>query len=396
MLSQWQAYFDAVEKIETPDDYTVKFALKRPQPAFPTMVASPFNVIFPKALLDQKGDMKKDIMGSGPFRFKEYIRGVQFVVEKNPDYFIPGYPYLDRIVRYIIPDAAAAKGAIIAGRVDLFQPNPPYLEVEMREWKKHMPGLVVPKAGGLALFSFIPNNDRKPWNDIRVRRAVMLALDKDALLEHHMEGKGDRGGFMPLGPWAIPTEELLKLPGWGKQTPKDIAEAKRLLAEAGYPNGFKTSHTERNIREYVDQAVSFQGMLAKVGIDLDVIIMENAAWLIIRRSPNFDTMGEAAVSVPMGEPDIVLTRYLSDSLGNYAQYKNPKLDQLYREQSQTLDVTERKNKVLEIQRMMIEDLPFMPWAWRRNFAIHSPQVKNYYQSGSQFAGQSMEQVWLAR
>ncbi|MDP2952520.1 MAG: ABC transporter substrate-binding protein, partial [Chloroflexota bacterium] len=117
VLSQRQAYFDAVDKIETPDGFTVRFLLKRPQAAFPAIVAVPFNAVFPKAILDQKGDMKKDIMGSGPFRFKEYIRGVQFEVEKNPDYFLPGLPYLDGVVRYIIPDSAAAKGAFVTGRL---------------------------------------------------------------------------------------------------------------------------------------------------------------------------------------------------------------------------------------------------------------------------------------
>ncbi|MDP2953054.1 MAG: ABC transporter substrate-binding protein, partial [Chloroflexota bacterium] len=377
VVSQRQLYFDAVAKIETPDDYTVKFTLSRPQASFPAIVSVPFNGIFPKALLDKKPDMKKDIMGSGPFRFKEYIRGVQFVVEKNPDYFIPGRPYLDGVVRYIIPDPAAAKGAFISGRLDLLHLNLPYTEAELGEMKKQVPGMVVPKAVGFALFAFIPNVTRKPWNDLRVRRAVMLALDKDALLEHHKPGQGVRGGYMPPGPWAIPNEDLLKLPGWGKTTAKDLVEAKQLLAEAGYPKGFTASHAARNIREYVDQGVSFQGMLAKVGITLELDIMENAAWQVIRRTPNFETMGSGAVSVEMGEPDIILSRYLSGSTGNYSQYKNPRIDELYREQSQAMDPAERVKKVLEVQRIMIEDLPFMPWAWQGYEAIHSARVKNY-------------------
>ncbi|MDP2952572.1 MAG: ABC transporter substrate-binding protein, partial [Chloroflexota bacterium] len=104
VVSVRQAYYKNIDKIETPDDTTVRFTLKQPQGAFLTMVSVPFSVIFPKKLLDQKPDMKKDVMGSGAFVLKEHSRGVQIVVEKNPNYFIKGRPYLDGIIRYVIKD----------------------------------------------------------------------------------------------------------------------------------------------------------------------------------------------------------------------------------------------------------------------------------------------------
>ncbi|MDP2953250.1 MAG: ABC transporter substrate-binding protein, partial [Chloroflexota bacterium] len=395
VFSRRQAYFDAVEKIETPDANTVRFVLKRPQAAFPNILSVPFNAIFPKALLDAKGDMKKDIMGTGPFKFKGYDRGVQFEVERNPDYYAPGRPYLDGVVRYMILDASSAKGAFVTGRLDLLTPILPFDLKELEQWKKQAPDTVVTSSPSPAVFAFIPNLTRKPWNDIRVRRAVMLGLDKDALMQLHLPGRGTRGGFMTPGPWAIPQEELFKVPGWGKTTPEDIAQAKKLLAEAGYPDGFTAGHVERNIGEYVDQAVTFKAELAKIGINLELKIMENAAWLALRGTPNFETQGEAAVSVEMAEPDIVFSRYLTGSPGNYAQYSNPKVDELYRQQSQTLDVTERKRLVLEIQRIMMDDLPFMPWAWGSYFAVYGPHVRDFRYAGF-FVGYSMEDVWLAK
>ena len=95
-------------------------------------------------------------------------------------------------------------------------------------------------------------------------------------------------------------------------------------------------------------------------------------------------MCSGAVNVEMGEPDIILSRYLSGSTGNYSQYKNPRIDDLYREQSQAMDPAERVKKVLEVQRIMIEDQPYMPWAWQGYQAIQSGRVKNYSLPGGLF------------
>ncbi|MDP2954418.1 MAG: ABC transporter substrate-binding protein [Chloroflexota bacterium] len=228
VLSHRQVYFDALEKIETPDNSTVKFVLTRAQASFPAILSVPFNVVFPKALLDKKPDMKRDILGSGPFKLKEYMRGAQFAVVKNPDYYIPGRPYLDGIVRYIIPDPAALKAAFVTDRVDLLQPVTPYKAQERVVWKKQSPQVAFQKAVQFGSESFIPNMARKPWGDIRVRRAVMLAMDKDDLLELLYPDQAVRGGFIiPRAPGLLPRSNSSSSP----------ASASPLLRIWPRPNG---------------------------------------------------------------------------------------------------------------------------------------------------------------
>ncbi|MDP2952689.1 MAG: ABC transporter substrate-binding protein, partial [Chloroflexota bacterium] len=105
VLSHRKDTLQSVEKLEAPDDYTVRFILKFPHAGFLQMVGNPYNSIFPKHVLEAKGDMKKDIVGTGPFKLKDFNRGVSFELVKNPDYFVPGRPYLDGITFYIIKDA---------------------------------------------------------------------------------------------------------------------------------------------------------------------------------------------------------------------------------------------------------------------------------------------------
>ncbi|MDP2952110.1 MAG: ABC transporter substrate-binding protein, partial [Chloroflexota bacterium] len=90
VISQMQGLFQGLDRIETPDPQTVVFVLKRPQASFLTIIAMPFFIVYPKHILDAKGDMKKDAVGTGPFKLKEYTRGVSFEQVRNPDYFVPG------------------------------------------------------------------------------------------------------------------------------------------------------------------------------------------------------------------------------------------------------------------------------------------------------------------
>ncbi|MDP2953854.1 MAG: ABC transporter substrate-binding protein, partial [Chloroflexota bacterium] len=253
ILSHPQAMFAGLDKVETPDDHTVKLYLQYPKASFLELLAAPFTAIYPKHVVEQKGDMKKDIVGTGPFKLKSYTRGVVFEQEKFADYFIPGRPYMDGIKRYVIKDSAAIFAALRTGQV-LFAGLRQHAVTsrEQEILKKEVPGVAiqfvaVPNGTNLGM-----NLKRKPWDDVRVRKAASLAIDRRVGIQLLREGAAELGGYMPPGQWGIPEEELVKMPGYRADRQGEIAEAKKLLAEAGFPNGFKSKILTRNYKDYID------------------------------------------------------------------------------------------------------------------------------------------------
>ncbi|MDP2954419.1 MAG: ABC transporter substrate-binding protein [Chloroflexota bacterium] len=174
-----------------------------------------------------------------------------------------------------------------------------------------------------------------------------------------------------------------------------MAEAKRLLAEAGFPKGFATTLLLRSLKEYFDMSIATQDQLAKVGITANLEAVDSGIFQTRRAALDYDAMSYATVSVEMGEPDVMLSRFLSGSPGNTFGYSNPKFDELYRKQSQTMDIAERKKLILEVERLWMEEIPYVPWYWKEYVAVVSPRVKDFLLLGL-YQGHSIEDVWLTQ
>ncbi|MDP2952302.1 MAG: ABC transporter substrate-binding protein, partial [Chloroflexota bacterium] len=372
-------YFLALERIETPDERTVKFHLKYPQASFLAMVASPFNWIYPEHILKEKGDMTKDVVGTGPFKLKEYSRGVSWKLVKNPDYFVPGRPYLDGIDRYIIGDNSAILAALRTHRIQLTTPMNNYsTPAERRILGREAPEII---AQGVLLVAprwVVFNYKREPFSDIRIRRAVNLAFDHQAAVRVLEQGDGEVGAhFMAGSGWEIPQEELLRMPGYRQPKDADIAEAKRLLSEAGYPGGFKTSILTWSQPEHINRAVFLRGELSKIGIDATLDLREVGAFYSNALLHNFSLIA-FATGYPLGDPDAIISElYLKGSGSNYGDYENPKLEELYVKQSQTMDHVQRKKLLQEIQNIFLEDVPNIISHWPKYYAFWWPEVRGW-------------------
>ncbi len=249
--------FEIVDSIETPDKLTVVFHLKFPYAGFAELFGDRQARILPR---DKFDTLASNPIGSGPFMFKSYMPGDRIELVKNPNYFIKGEPKLDGVTFRIMPEGAAEVAALENGEVDLVWSLP----LEALEKLKANKDVVVDSVATSTWDGIIMNAAKKPFDDARVRRAVLLSLDKKALVQFALYGQGT-----PTHTMIPPTSVFYNkdLPDNGP----DVETAKKLLAEAGYPDGFETTlyvPVGRPTRERL--GVAAKQYLAAIGIKADL------------------------------------------------------------------------------------------------------------------------------
>ncbi len=196
--------------------------------------------------------------------------------------------------------------------------------------------------------------------------------------------------------WALTPADLEKLPGFWRDPDRSRAEARKLLAEAGYPNGFKTILKNRNVRlPYQDWAVFVIQEWRKIGVEAENRPLETAALLTdVRDNGNFELSVGATVEY-IDEPDVFLRRYTTGDPNNVGRYSDPILDDLFARQARTLDPAERKRLVLDLQKPVLEQAYYMPGLWWTRNVVHWAKVKNYVAPPSHYTNQKLQDVWLA-
>src|SRR5437763_14224773 len=246
-----------VDNVSVVDAQMVKFDLNIPYAGFADIFADRQLRIVPRDKLDE---LSTHPIGTGPFKFKSWSPGDRLELVKNPDYFEKGLPQLDGVTLRIVPESAARMAALESGAVDIVW-SMPYESVE--RFKNHSnvrtDGVSTPTWDGVIL-----NNDRPPFNDVRVRQALALTIDKAAIVELALFGQADPT-FSPIPPSHPYFNKSLKF------IPPDIAKAKKFLAEAGYPNGFDVPMQVPQEREQrVRVGVAVRDMARAAGIRINI------------------------------------------------------------------------------------------------------------------------------
>src|SRR5713226_5395589 len=217
--------FREIEGMETPDKYTVRIHLKTPNA-----------VIFSREVLEEDGDLKKRMIGTGPYLLKEHTRKVRLVLNRNPDYFDKGRPYIDEYTILSTPDAATRLAAFRSGQSDMIWLASPS---EVETVRKTTPAAVVQEIKNvLAPFGLALAQDKPPFNDVRVRRAISMAIDRQKQVDTVFEGHGIPGWGVP---WIYVQDKMPTAKDLGQYWQYKPAEAKKLLAEAGHGKGFETT-----------------------------------------------------------------------------------------------------------------------------------------------------------
>ena len=338
--SELLTYFECIDNVEVTGGYEGLIHLKNPYaPLMGKLTRIP---IIPKEAADTN---KTKPVGCGPFKFVEWKKDQSIELVKNEDYWREGYPKMDGISFRIIKEYNSIRSAFLAGDLDvLMWAN--NVDVSLLE---STPGVYLHDQDLADAFYVICNGDRKPFDDPRVRKAVALALDKYELLD-----KGNQGYGVKLDTAIYPTSYYYDD---SLAYDQNVEEAKRLLAEAGYPDGFdcKLSIPITPVEGVMGEVIADQ--LTKVGIrtqpvEIEVSVFMDTVWG--RRDYDIQVAGDAGD----GDPDSWLSRFCKTSSGNnFGDYSNPKLDELIEKGASVYDDAKRKEIYLEALTITKEEQP---------------------------------------
>jgi len=400
VTSPRRSFFEMIDSIEAPDKNTVVFTLKYPAASFLAMIVQPANFIYAKADIDKAPDWhKKNANGTGPFKLKKYVRGSSLEVERNPNYFKAGLPYMDGAKYFMIKDLSASAKSVRSGRTDVeFRGFPP---AEAEAIEKQMGDKVVvryPKVMGQ--WGVAINVDKKPFDDERVRKALSLAIDRYDMAKtlRPLSGLETVGGLVhPATEWGLKPEEMQDLPGFNPDHDANIKEAKRLLTEAGYPDGFKMALTNRSVKlPYIDLGVYIASAWKKIGVEAQHKLEESATWSATRRNRDFEVMIDPYGSTSAGDPDEMLTKFTSGASSNWGRFSDPEVDALFEQQKVELDPQKRIELVKELQRKVISKANWLPGLWWTRIEVRSAKIKNYEPHHNHWMNRRLEDVWLAQ
>ena len=366
--------FQEIEGIEAPDKHTVRIHLKTPNALFPYNVAEPVTVIFSREVLEEDGDLKKRMIGTGPYTLKEHTRKVKVVLARNPDYFDSGRPYVDQYTILSTPDSATRLAAFRTGQSDILWVAS-LSEVEIV--RKTNPGAVVQACKNvLAPFGVALAQDRPPFNDVRVRRAISMSIDRQKQVDTVFEGHGIPGWGVPYIYYQDRMPTLADLGPWFQYRP---AEAKKLLAEAGHPNGFETTLFYYEYWPQMTSQVQIvqQELKKNLNITMKITKLDYTTYYGRYVEGKWDGMSWGFQSGHAVGLDERTYMYLhSKSTKNFFRVKDAAIDELTSKLRQTADRAEQRVITKKIVDREFDQVFRMWMPYDTGFLVFQPHLRN--------------------
>lgn len=398
VVSTRKATFSDIDTIETPDPTTVVFKMKNVNAAMMEHFASPWNVIYSaKDLAADPAAPRTKINGTGPFIFVEHVKGSHVSGKKNPDYFRKGLPYLDTFKGVFTLQAAAMLNALQGGQVlaefrgvspaerdRIVQAMGDKIRVEESSWTLNL----------LVVF----NTEKKPFDDVRVRKALLMAIDRwggSQGLSRISTLRSVGGVIRPGSPMATPEAELVKLPGFSKDIKASREEAKKLLAEAGVPN-LKFTLWNRNLAmPYTPAGIFLVDQWRQIGVEVEHKQSDTAPYLAAMNSGNFDVAIDFS-NLFMDDSSLGLAKYLSLSRApeNRSRSNDPTLDKLFDDHMRERDPAKRKAMIQAFEKRLFEQAYQQPLLWWHRIVLSHKTVMGWKMSPSHNLGSDLATVWL--
>ncbi len=352
-----------IDSVEAVDDLTVRITLKETfAPFLANMAMHAAAIVSPTAVMRYGRDFSEHPVGAGPYRFVSWQRGVEVILEANPDYW-RGAPKVQRLIFRPIVEDQARLAALEAGEIDLAVNLPPDDLPRLRD----DPRFTFAEQPGMHTWYLVFNVTKEPFDDPRVRQAVAHAIDRDAIVQAILGGTGETAvNFLPPVVWSY-TDDV-------EAYPYDPERARELLAEAGYPDGFAVEfwvpESGSGMQQSVAMGTVIQDFLGRVGIDVTIQQFEWGTYLDrvivpVDQADSVPAMFEMSWIGDNGDPDNFLYILLSGDQFpangfNLGYYDNDEVDELLRTARTTTDQAARVPLYQEAQRLIMADLPVLP------------------------------------
>jgi len=402
VISARRGYYSMVDKIEAPDQNTVVFRLKYATAAFLPALADPYAFIYKKEILDRDPHWyEKNIMGSGPFLFQDYQTGQSISGVRNPDYYHKGLPYLDGLTFSIMENRSTRMLSFVTGQFDLTFDSDITFPM-LKDVKDQAPHAICEPRTTNVTANLIVNNATPPFDNAKIRNAMVLALDRQSFIDIISQGQEKIGAAMlppPDGMWGMPEELLRELPGYGTDLEKNRAEARKIMESLGYSasNPLKVKVSTRNIAVYRDPAVILIDQLKQIHIEGELETIDTAVWHAKVLKKDY-SVGMNLTGLGVDDPDVnFYENFTCKSERNYTGYCNPEVEKLIEAQSRELDREKRKKIVWEVERKLVEDVARPIISHGKANTCWQPQVKDLVlQNNSIYNSWRFESVWLDR
>jgi peptide/nickel transport system substrate-binding protein len=397
-------YFEYVKDVTAPDKYTVVFAMNEFNAEWDYRFGyGYYSAIIPKEVVDAGAANWKNINGTGPYKLTDYVQGNSNTYEKNPDYWDKEtinekefkLPYVDKITYRIIKDEATRVTALRTGKIDLME----YMRwQDAEQLKKSTPDLKWNKWLATSGTFLAMRVDQKPFDDIRVRRAMNFAINKDEIIKAYYNGNAEMFAypqhpeygpyFQPLSEQPASVQELFKY---------DPAKAKKLLAEAGYPNGFtfKTQVCSCS-PDHMDLLPLVSAYLEQVGIKMEIQTMEYAAFLSAMTTQT-NAPGYFMNNGHTNPTTTIRKSFVPHQVWNPSQWNDPKLtarmEAVYKER----DETKRQAELRAMTTEMLDNAPYVWLPTPYNFTAWWPWVKGFegeLRAGAARPGPIYARIWV--
>jgi peptide/nickel transport system substrate-binding protein len=363
--------FSAVGQITALDPHRIEFKLREPRPPkfMLAAFASGFNVVVRKKSLDDNdGNLRQipNYPGTGPFRHVSRKKDEVWVLERNPHYWNKGLPYLDRLEIYHAAAFSPELGAsLLAGKLDYAR----IVDTATRDRAKTTAGMTAATYYQSAINAAWMNTQKKPFGDPRVRRALHQALDRHVLIDVVKESAPYLvGGFIyPFSEWATPAEELSKRPGYQRDPKVAAQDARRLLTDAGHPNGLRNVDVVvRDGTLWKLWAVAIQAMLKDtLNVETKLRTVQVSAFFEETQAGNFDLAIGTVASTLIDPSDYFHGWYGKDGPQNYSKWANPAFEKLVVQIDREVDDARRKSLVRQVEKLLEDDPPLLPVAWEQ-------------------------------
>ncbi len=403
---------EVMTKVERVDDSTVRMTLKRSSASFFSNLTLIGNMVYPrhKPIADYAKRTPETVVGSGPFKFKEHVASVRVNLVKNPDYFKKDeagrlLPYLDGIDLFIIADPATEYASFRTARTEIIFPfAQDALQGKQKQLAQDVPGATLLIGPGPAAAVYF-RTGVKPWDDVRVRRAMHLAMDRQFYLDSWAQGLGSpyRMLSVPGTVYATPDSELRALPGYNPATKKqDIEEAKRLIREAGLdlkdPGLANATVPVRNIYSGFAQVIQ-EIYRQAFGWEWKLDVMDPNRTLQVQAEGRFALyVSQTGAALP--DPSQVLDAFVRTGSGlNYGKWSDPAVDTKLDEIDATLDDTRRGQIARALEKeLLLDKVWYVVAGSNPTFYAWRPSVKGFWVPDSTQTNGFLhtESAWLER